>query len=717
MLNKDQVLYAFKAWGFRLKSETDTQYFGTCPFCTKDKFYLNKIKALWDCKVCGVSGNYFQYLERVLELSKKQLGDAEMKALCIDRKLPRQAFRFLEMGYWGKKYVIAVRGEMGRLLDLRSYVIGEKVKSTIGCHVGLLGVKELINSDYRIPVFVCEGEWDKVSLEWLLGFNKKPGVVVAVPGASTFKREWSVFFQNRDVFACYDNDPAGENGEITIQERMTGVAQSVKYLHWSPGLPTGFDLRDFITADAIKAKKPLSAYKLLMTLFKASPRRRQEAVVPAAPGAGEPAPEAAPPPVKTTLKEVKDVFAKWLYLKDLTPVEVMLTTVMSQWIQGDPLWMFLVAPPGGSKTELINSLSTLESVYFTSTLTPHALISGAPLTFGKDPSLIPQLNGKVLAIKDFTTVLDGRETDKEEIFGILRDAYDGHCGKVFGNGIRRTYKSSFTIISGVTEKIYKQGSHQQALGERFLKYSIESSLNRPHEEDVLTRAISNLTHETEMRGQISDTTKNFVNYMITRVPEDPRKYPKIPNAMKPKVVALAMYGARMRGVVARDKFRVDMIDSRPSAEMGTRLSKQLAKFLISLAFVRGHEEVKEEDYDVAKKLMLDTISQRNEDIVCSLLQRCPGQEDTLKTRDLSFLTNYTQSTVARVLADMQMLGIVERRGKANSYEWTLSKYMRDLVTKADLYKTEREVKRPKVFTGRVKVNENGKFLFSRKVTL
>ena len=108
----------------------------------------------------------------------------------------------------------------------------------------------------------------------------------------------------------------------------------------------------------------------------------------------------------------------------------MLATVVAHNYPGDPVWLFLVGAPGSAKTEIIRTLRTSKT-YSLSSLTQHTLISGLK-TKGDDPSLLPKLDGKVLVIKDFTTVLSGRRDVRTEICGQLRDIYDGFCEKSFG---------------------------------------------------------------------------------------------------------------------------------------------------------------------------------------------------------------------------------------------------------------------------------------------
>jgi hypothetical protein len=370
---------------------------------------------------------------------------------------------------------------------------------------------------------------------------------------------------------------------------------------------------------------------------------------------------------------------------------MMLAVAASNKMEGDPLWLFLVAPPGGAKTEILSTLSISPDVYFTSSLTPHSLISGAPWANGHDPSLIPKLNGKILVIKDFTSILAKRDQEKDEIFGILRDAYDGKCAKVFGTGVRRSYESRFTIISAVTPAIYDIGQEHNSLGERFLKYTIGDNLHHASEEDIIFRAINNLNKEVKMRDEMSQNVRGYLWHLVNTY--DVERLPMLPGNIKCQIVSLAQFAARMRGTTSRDRFRPEMITARPSAEIGSRLGKQFAKLALSLALVRGKAVVTQSEYALVKKTALDTVSQRNEDIIRCIYKEGPKQGGSLRTREISALTSYPHATVSRVLADMQMLHVVTRVGRANKYEWRLHDYMLGLITKADLYRTEQELNR------------------------
>lgn len=619
------------------------------------------------------------FLTEVHKRGMEEVSESFMKKLAIDRKLPIKAFRDWEISKYGNRYLLPIRNEKGAIQDLRSYTIGSKMRSTSSCYVGLLGLSSLLKSDVGTLVYVCEGEWDGIALTWLLSFLKAPGVVVAVPGAAIFKREWISWFNKRDVCCCYDHDDAGRKGELVLQERLTGTARSLRYLHWPVEFVDGYDIRDLIVEKAIKQQKPRTAYSFMKEKFQSIPREvkregQQAATIVVT--------DKTPEPKKVSIIEVYKVLGKWLYLKDYRGIEVSLATVLSNELEGDPLWMFLVSSPGGAKTEILQSLNKCSNVYVTSSLTSHALISGASFINGRDPSLLPHLHQKTLVIKDFTTILAKKEQEKEEIFGILRDAYDGSSSKVFGNGQKREYVSHFSILAGVTPRIYELSAEHQSFGERFLKFTMGDNLHHAYEIEMMNQAADNVGSEDEMRAEIATITQEFMVYHVWLV----RQYdPTIPQTIKTKLISLSQFGARMRGSVSRDKYRSDIMTSKPAAEYGTRIVKQLVKLMKALAYVNNRRVVNEQDYEVAKKVMLSTISQRIEDVVRVLHFNTPTINDTLKTKDIAIKTKYTIATISHILANLDILGIVVKTGKQNIYEWTLSKYIRDLIAKARIY--------------------------------
>lgn len=687
-------LNVLTAHGVEFTSESGDERIGTCPFTGKvNKFYYNVRKCVWDSKTAGLSGTVPQFLEQIHNVYVEQMTKTLLRKLSENRRLPDEAFAPWKIGWTGSQYSFLIRDAGGQPQDIRLYTLGKRVMSTKGVETGLLGAEQ-IPMHPTDPIYLCEGEWDAVALRWLMKKVGARGIVVGLPGAGVFKGEWTPWFSGRRVHTLYDYDAAGEEGELRLEKRLKSVCQTLTFVHWPDGVSDGFDVRDYIIYGAIDNHTPKECWEALHRKFQpytrhAPPKNTTGNVAGSNGHLGGVAARVSAWTQKTpSYDDLTGVFKKWLYLENTVGIELMCAVVASQEIEGPPVWMFLVAPPGGAKTEILSSLIGMDQIYLQSSLTPHALVSGANWKGDQDPSLIPRLNGKVLVIKDFTSILSMRDNEKDEIFGILRDAYDGRCGKVFGTGIERSYESRFTVLAAVTPRIYDLSQQHHSLGERFLKCGVGNNLQHSSERDIIRRAIDNIDRDTQMKAELQDVVHAFMKRTRSR------KLPTLSDVMYERIIALAMFGARMRGTVSRDQYHHDVITSRPSAEIGSRLGIQLAKLGKSIAWIHGRKEVTDSDYNLVKKVMLDTISQRTEDVVRVILQECPTVNDVVDSKEISGLTRYPPTTVSRILEDLHILEVVECTGTKYRYYWTLSKYIRDQIEQAQLYRTDAELKRP-----------------------
>ena len=127
--------------------------------------------------------------------------------------------------------------------------------------------------------------------------------------------------------------------------------------------------------------------------------------------------------------ELEAIVEKWLLIKDKGLLRILLASVIANKLQADPVWLFVVAAPGGTKTELIRGLNLIEGIYPISDLTPQTFLSGEKSN--KKASLLLRLpsEGTILTYKDFTTVLTMHKDKKHAILSQLREIYDGYCGK------------------------------------------------------------------------------------------------------------------------------------------------------------------------------------------------------------------------------------------------------------------------------------------------
>ena len=147
--------------------------------------------------------------------------------------------------------------------------------------------------------------------------------------------------------------------------------------------------------------------------------------------------------------ELERRIKKWMLIEDKGVIKLLCATILGNGLPRDPIWIFLIGPSGGGKTELLMALSELREVYLLSLITPSTFLSGMP---GKsDASLLPAVNGKVLIFKDWTSILVQNHEARNEIMGQLREIYEGRIIKHFGNGLKREWRGKIGLIAGVTQ--------------------------------------------------------------------------------------------------------------------------------------------------------------------------------------------------------------------------------------------------------------------------
>lgn len=629
---------------------------GDCPFCGREKkFWVSADSGLWDCKVCGESGNLMTFLSKVLEYTKDDANEQHWEDLEKHRGIPRKIFKLLGWQFCATidRWLIPGRSPSGAVHDIRRYSLDAKIMaSTSGCKAQLWLAEHLSRAKRGSRVWLCEGESDAVAMTWILDAAGTTGdVVVAVPGAATFKPEWVELFRGMHVVACYDADDAGRAGALKCHQLLVKVAKSIKHVRWAMSVPNGYDVRDYAieTMAAGGGSFALSGLKSLLAPL--PPSSDHEEAVEVSPGTAVPIDVDDLPPA--ALPEVLEVFSRRIKMTpDLRMAVVLsLAVCVSQEIPGDPVWLYLVGPPGAGKTMILSALSDSQRCIFRSSLTPHCLVSGWKQGANSaDPSLIPKVAGMTLVLKDFTEILSMPEVHQEEIFSTLRGAYDGFVQKTFGNGVTREYANCwFSMLAGVTHAV--NGSNHASLGERFLKFSI-GRLSGQSAEDVISAAIASVGIAAEAEDAMRQVAARFLNRRI-----DTDSLPSFGQDFAFRLTSLVQLVAVLRVQVSRDKRATDIVAYRPMPENGTRLAKQLVKLGMALCLVLDRREVDQEIYGILERVAYDTVSGFSLDIVAAIMLE--GGESTRSK--LSEAVGTTFSTITRRLEDLELAGVLIRR--------------------------------------------------------
>lgn len=347
-----------------------------------------------------------------------------------------------------------------------------------------------------------------------------------------------------------------------------------------------------------------------------------------------------------SVKELHDYFGKHFHMteKDHVLLDIVLSSTLDRDIPGDPIWLYVVAPSGGWKTELLRSLSRYPRVYTLSSLTTRTFISGKWITIPgsktkENPKgtqvlggILYSLDGRVLIFKDFTVILGMRDTDRYEIYAQLRDIYDGYHEKGFGTShVAIRVKATIGCILGVTPVIDAHQKCHTTMGERFLKV-------RSHPDPKLTtkRAHENLGKMDEIRTGAQEIVFNFLSGLsFDNLPEPSED-------QREEINKMARYIALMRAWVHASTWRGKIINmTLPEPEVPTRVVKQLGKMAIALALVRGHDLVTEQDVDTLRRIARDTALPLRQKIVSAMVK------DERAFTDGGTITEFTYYSVSQ----------------------------------------------------------------------
>lgn len=369
-------------------------------------------------------------------------------------------------------------------------------------------------------------------------------------------------------------------------------------------------------------------------------------------------------------RSLNNIVNRWMLVVDPGIIKLLPAIIIANKLKRDPIWIFLIGPSGGGKTEFLQSLFDLEEMYSLSLLTSNTFLSGMPGP--RDASLLPQIDGKILAFLDWTNILSMNKDAKGEIMGQLRDIYGGTMKKVFGTGAVREWNGKIGIIACTTQVIDFQQQSNAALGERFIHYRI----GMPERKVVAKRALTNGSHQAQMRKELRDAYYAFMKGIAI-----PDIMPELLETVQDEIISVANFSTMARSGVIRDFGMKKDVLFVPASEMPTRIVQQLNTLAIALVIVNGGE-FDPKDMDIIYKIALDSIPQTN-----YMVMKEMARQDERTTSEIAASIGYPTPPIRIYLENLALLGVCARIKGADSEQgggadrWTLEPEFVEILKK------------------------------------
>lgn len=722
----------------------------TCPFCGKARKFGVEVKTgVYKCFVCGTGnekggGNATTFVRAVWE------GASQEEALYRTLAEGRGLLRWETLREWGVRFdrtgtpLLPGYNAEGKLVQLYRYVRDRVTgKGTLyptptlghGFHRSSWDAK-------RQEVWVVEGPWDGMALQEAMSHARRDADslayttsgqtlarqvnVMAIPGCGSVGeplKRWSPLLGGRRVSLLFDSDHPREHEGRTIEpsgfaamKRAVGVLgaaeecpREVRYLRWGdhgydPDVPSGYDLRDALrdgsdAADRVRILGGLLERVLPVPSSFVPGERLPD---------GGTAPEGEDGDVQIHCKPCSDwrslVTAcrkamRWTDGLDVA-FSVMLASIASTKLLGDPIWPMVISPPSTGKSVLCEALSiNRKFVKAVSTFKGFHSNYQTDADGTEDHSLVKKLYDMALVTKDGDTLL--KADDLGRILSQARDIYDGSSRTSARNMTSRDYTGirMVWILCG-TDSLRQMD--QSELGERFLKCTIMSGIDEDLEEEIVWRVVNrahrNMSFEADgtLESQhdpdmveMMQLTGGYVGYLRTNARDLASQ------------VTFDEDRLRTCGKLAR---LVSYMRARPSSlqeevanrEMPARLAIQITRLAHCLAVVLNKREVDDEVMRRVRKVALDTAAGVTLDLARSLLRKTASDPSGLLGKEVKYLTTTTPSIssdsrcreLLRFLAKIGAAEVVDPgpssgSGLGQRPRWVLADRVRRLLEEVD----------------------------------
>lgn len=189
-----------------------------CPWCFKDRCYFNVTTGLYHCKHCESKGNHVTFLTAYHQRFLAETTNDHYRELKEKRGIAIQTLKRYQLAFreGDQTWLIPFKSKTGNVVNIQTYSprTGKKYNPP-ELPLSLFNLDRLSGDATRI-VYLCEGPFDAIALDYSLKEKRTKYDIIATPGP--FKECWTDHFKGRKVRAvrqrCRRRKPPGARAEV-----------------------------------------------------------------------------------------------------------------------------------------------------------------------------------------------------------------------------------------------------------------------------------------------------------------------------------------------------------------------------------------------------------------------------------------------------------------------------------------------------------------------
>lgn len=338
---------------------------------------------------------------------------------------------------------------------------------------------------------------------------------------------------------------------------------------------------------------------------------------------------------------------KWFYDPDIQAAAITIATAVSQYsTSSQPVWLFVLGPPGGDKTSICaNTVSEFPNAHVMGDITEKTFLSG--YTGTANASLLQQLGSSAtLVFKDFTTFASKQKNEQAAISSQLREIFDGYFNKNTGKGPIQ-WKGKLTVIGCGTTALERAWAGKRQMGERFIHIKIK------RKDGVAQSRVAQ--RQRGFEGFISKTMRELAKGFLQAEPFIATTLPELTESQSTRVAYMGEMICHCRASVERDP-TTRKIEWRDEAENTSRVTQEIATLVASYAAMFRRNYIGTEDMDIAVRATKESIPTDRFEVISLLAKEGGGR---IPIEQVIARLNVPETAVRQAIGDLQCLGVLE----------------------------------------------------------